>query len=271
MRRRGGACDSEGAGLAGVWSKWRLDLGEPYEACLSELVAPAHLPDGTEVVVKVQLPEDVESEHEAEALRFWAGHGAVRLLAHDPAHRALLLEHCRPGTPLAARYDDEALVIAAALMQRLWRPPPGDVQWRRLETEAERWLVEFPERFEQHGRPFERRLLAAALDAVRTLAPTQEDAVLCHQDLHGGNILRAEREPWLAIDPKPIVAERAYDTVAIVRDAKPTRDELRRRLDMLSDLLGLDRERMRLWGIAKSLAWDGASEAQLYWEVGSRR
>lgn len=101
--------------------------------------------------------------------------------------------------------------------------------------------------------------------------PTQGDAVLCHQDLHGGNILRAERESWLAIDPKPIVAERAYDTVAIVRDASPTRDEVRRRLDTLSDLLGLDRERMRLWGIAKSLAWEDAAEAQLYWEVGSRR
>jgi streptomycin 6-kinase len=88
--------------------------------------------------------------------------------------------------------------------------------------------------------------------------------------VHGGNILRAEREPWLAIDPKPIVAERAYDTVAIVRDAKPTRDELRRRLDALSDILRLDRERMRLWGLVKTLAWDDPREAQLYAEVGSR-
>jgi uncharacterized protein len=68
-------------------------------------------------------------------------------------------------------------------------------------------------------------------------------------DARAGNILRAEHEPWLTIDPKPIVAERAYDTVAIVCDAKPTRAELRRRLDALSDLLGLDCERMRLWGI----------------------
>jgi streptomycin 6-kinase len=222
-------------------------------------------------VVKVQLPDDVEGMHETEALEFWDGDGAVRLIAHDPAHRAFLLERCRPGTPLGTGYDDEALGIAAALMQRLWRPASAEVQWRWLETEVERWLVELPERFERHGRPFERRLLDAALDGMRTLAPAQEDAVLCHQDLHGGNILRAEREPWLAIDPKPIVAERAYDTVAIVRDAKPTRDELRRRLDTLSDLLGLDRERMRLWGIAKCVAWDAPDEARLYLEVGSGR
>ena len=66
-----------------------------------------------------------------------------------------------------------------------------------------------------------------------------------------------------------ILAERAYDTVAIVRDATPTLTELRRRLDALSELLGLDRERMRLWGLVKSLAWDNPDEAQLFSEVGS--
>jgi streptomycin 6-kinase len=187
----------------------------------------------------------------------------VRLLAHDPARRALLLERCRPGTPLGTRYDDEDLAIAAALLQRLWLPPPDDVAWRRLDDVAERWRRELPQRYGG-------RLLEEALDALRALVPTEEELVLCHQDLHGGNILRAEREPWLAIDPKPILAERAYDTVAIVRDATPTRDELRRRLDALAELLRLDRERMRLWGLVKTLAWDNPDEAQLFSEVGSR-
>jgi streptomycin 6-kinase len=211
----------------------------------------------------VQLPDDDESEHEAEALHFWDGRGAVRLLAHDPAHRALLLERCRPGTPLGTRYGDEELAIAAKLMERLWCPPSGDLAWRRLDDVAERWRRELPQRY---SGP----LLDEALDTLATLLPTREELVLCHQDLHGGNILRAEREPWLAIDPKPIVAERAYDTVAIVRDARPTRDELRRRLDALSELLGLDRERMRLWGLVKTLAWDDPREAELYAQVGSR-
>jgi streptomycin 6-kinase len=215
-------------------------------------------PDGTEAVVKVQLPDDVESEHEAEALRFWDGRGAVRLLAHEPAERALLIERCVPGVPLGNSYDDEEIAVAAAVMRRLWRAASDDVPWRRLELEAERWLVEIPAHWARHGQPFERRLLDAGLDALRTLGPTQEDVVLCHQDLHGGNILRAEREPWLAIDAKPIVAERAYDTVALVRDLGPhglTLGDVRRRLDVLSELLELDRERMRGWGVAKHLAW----------------
>ena len=159
----------------------------------------------------MQLPDDFEGIREAEALRFWDGHGAVRLLAHDPERKALLLERCVPGTPLGTDYDQEALGVAARLMERLWREPPPEVDWPRLDDVAARWTRELPQRYPG-------RLAEEALDAIAVLTPI-EDAVLCHQDLHGGNILRAEREPWLAIDPKPIVAERAYDTVAIVRDA----------------------------------------------------
>ena len=209
----------------------------------------------------MQLPDDFEGIREAEALRCWDGHGAVCLVAHDPERKALLLERCVPGTPLGTDYDQEALGVAASMMERLWREPPPEVDWPRLDDVAARWRRELPQRYPG-------RLAEEALDAIAVLTPI-EDAVLCHQDLHGGNILRAEREPWLAIDPKPIVAERAYDTVAIVRDATPTLAELRRRLDALSELLGLDRERMRLWGLVKSLAWDDRDEAQLFSEVGS--
>ena len=62
----------------------------------------------------------------------------MRLLAHDPQRRALLLKRCVPGTPLGSVYDDAALEVAAGLMQRLWRSPSEDVRWRRLETEAAR-------------------------------------------------------------------------------------------------------------------------------------
>lgn len=244
---------------------WQLEVGEPFVAPYSKLVAPVRLPDGTEAVLKIHLDEDTESINEADALRFWDGHGAVRLIDHDPAMRAMLIERCVPGTPLGTEYDDASLEIAARAMQRLWREPPTDVAWQTLAANADRWLRELPRSY-PHGR-----ILDEALDAIRQLLPAQEQLVLCHQDLHGGNLLRAQREPWLAIDSKPIVAEPAYDTVALVRDADPTLAQLRRRLDVLSDSLGLDRERMRLWGLVKSLAWGDADEAELFSQVGSRR
>ncbi len=215
-------------------------------------------------MLKVALDEDTESLYEPEALRFWAGEGTVRLIDHDPAARAMLIERCVPGTPLGTEYDDASIEIAAAAMRRLWRLPPADVPWPRLEDVAAGWLIELPSRYGG-------RILGEALDALRELARTQEGVVLCHQDLHGGNVLRAEREPWLVIDSKPILAEPAYDTVALVRDARPELAELRRRLDLLAELLGLDRERMRLWGLAKSLAWEDPDQAELFSQVGSRR
>ena len=187
----------------------------------------------------------------------------MRLLAHDPEHRALLLERCRPGTALGTRYADEEVEVAAALMRRLWRPAPPEVPWRRLEDVAARWRRELPQRYDGP-------IVEEAVAAIDELASSQDELLLCHQDLHGGNILRAEREPWLAIDPKPILAEPAYDAVALIRDAKPTLAALRRRLDLLSELLGLDRERIRLWGLVKTLAWDNPDEAELFSKVGSR-
>ena len=92
---------------------------------------------------------------------------------------------------------------------------------------------------------------------------------MLHQDLHAGNILRAAREPWLAIDPKPLVGERPFDAAALLRDrlsglAEPhARVLVGRRLDILVERHGLDRERTRRWGIAHALAW-GVSGAKVY-------
>jgi streptomycin 6-kinase len=107
------------------------------------------------------------------------------------------------------------------------------------------------------GGPFERRLLDEALAAAAELAPSQREQVVLHQDLHGGNVLRAGREPWLAIDPKPVVGEREFDLASLIRDRRWSIDEriVRRRLDLLSGELGLDRDRMRRWALLHALAW----------------
>jgi streptomycin 6-kinase len=264
-RARGAVPAGDRHGAAGVSGgrplslPWDLELGEPFHAPFSKLVAPARLPDGTEVVVKIHVDDDLESVHEPDALRFWDGRGAVRLLDYDPGTRAMLIERCVPGTPLGRAYDDASLEVVAHTLLRLWRAPTAAVSWRRLRDVAEVWAERLPFDRERHGRPYELPLLEHALDALRTLGPTQQDVVLCHQDLHGGNILGAQREAWLAIDSKPIVAEPAYDAVPAVRDldsnGRITAAQMRRRLDRLSDLLDVDRERVRGWTIAKHLAW----------------
>jgi streptomycin 6-kinase len=216
---------------------WSLRLGEPYEQGHASLTLRAEVRDGTFVVLKVGFPHP-EAEHEAAALAHYGGRGAVRLLAHDPQRNALLLERCEPGTPLLELPDEEeAFRIAAGVLRRLWRPPAADHPFDLLAELATSW-AELP-----------------GLDAgmVRELVASQGELVVCHQDFHRGNVLRAERGPWLAIDPKPIVGEREFDTAALIRDGP---GDLTRRLDLLSAELGLDRERMRLWGIVHAVAWE---------------
>ncbi|WP_406083206.1 aminoglycoside phosphotransferase family protein [Micromonospora zamorensis] len=245
--------------LAECTERWSLRLGPPFRYAYASLALPADLPDGTAAVLKLQYPDE-DSRHEADALAQWNGDGAIRLLAHDPERRVLLVERCQPGTPLHELPMDRALDAVTALLPRLWRP--AGAPFTPLAEEAAGWIDRMPDKWERAGRPYERRLLDTALDLLAGLASSQGEQVLVNQDLHAGNVLAADREPWLAIDPKPLTGEREFSVVPMVRGRElghsPT--AVRHRLDRLTAELGLDRERARGWTIGHTLAWsiDGA-------------
>lgn len=256
--------------VAGCARDWRLTVHAPIEPGSVSWVAHAELPGGSSAVLKVSFP-DQETEHEAEALELWAGRGAVRLRAYERARHALLLERCEPGTPLwAVAEEDAANRIAAGVLTRLWRPAPAGAPFRSLADDARRWAHELPARYIRHGRPFARRLLDEAASLCLELADSQAELVVCHQDFHGGNVLSAGEDKWLAIDPKPLIGERAFDLASLLRDRRDTllslpdpRRVVQRRLDLLSSELPLERERARGWGIVHALAW-GLTEEDVY-------
>ncbi|WP_062304002.1 aminoglycoside phosphotransferase family protein [Demequina subtropica] len=249
--------------------EWDLTLDPPFEPGTVAWVAPATLAGGRGAVLKVGRL-DGESDLEADALAHWSGVGAVRLLAHDRERGALLMERCEPGTRLWSIADeDRAFGIAAGVFRELWRPAPEEAPFRTVADQAERWARVLPERWERHGHPCPRRLIDHAVDLATALARSQPEQVLCHQDAHGGNMLLDGRR-WVAIDPKPVVGERAFDLASSLRDRRPTllaaadpRAVVARRLDLYVDQLGVERERARGWGIVHALAWgltdDGAS------------
>ena len=247
--------------VADVAAHWHVEVGPVFEdGGAVSWVAPATREDGIEAVVKLFIP-DVENRHEAEALMHYDGRGAVRLLDHTEG--ALLLERALPGTPLWDVADeDEAASIVAGLLAQLWRPAPATSPHRTLAAVAAGWADEIPATWLALGRPFERSLVDRAVDALATLGPDQGEQVLLHQDMHGGNVLRATREPWLVIDPKPLIGERAFDLASLLRDRRDSLavdpdpgGRVRRRLDLLTSETGLDRERLRGWAIAHALAW----------------
>jgi len=206
-------------------------------------------------VLKIQKPHR-ESDHEADALALWDGEGAIRLLDHDPDQHALLLELCLPGTPLSAAGQDTALDVLVELLPRLWKP--AREPFNSLADEAAWWADYLPSQ-EWSAAP---RLLEAALEALRELPSTQGEQVLLNQDLHGDNVLAAEREPWLVVDPKPLAGEREFAVAPIVRSFElgHSKRDVLHRFDRLTSELGLDRERARGWAIAQTIAWAGDSD-----------
>jgi streptomycin 6-kinase len=237
-----------------VRARWQLRLGDAFPDASASLTLHAQRADGEPVVLKLQYPHR-EADHEAAALAQWDGNGAVRLLAHDPERHALLLEVCEPGRPLFELDQDAALEVLIELLPRLWQP--SERPFTSLADEAAHWAATLPEAWAHTGRPFEQRLLDDALETIAELAPSQGEQVLLHQDLHTENVLSATREPWLAIDPKPLLGEREFGLAPIVRGAElgHSREHVLHRLDRLSGELQLDRRRACGWAFVQTLAW----------------
>lgn len=240
-------------------TRWSLEIGTPFPASYS-FVAPATREDGTRAVLKVNLVER-ENVLEAEALRAYGGEGAVLLHEADPAAGVLLLERCEPGTRLVEIADDEeATAIAAAVLRRLWRPAGPGHPFELLADRAREWSASILSDFDRLGAPFERSLAERASALFGELADSSEEAFLLHQDFHHYNVLAAQREPWLAIDPKPMVGERAFDIGSFLRNPGPEilslpdpRAFTARRIDRFAADLGLDRDRIIGWALAQTV------------------
>ena len=243
-------------------AQWSLELEIPFDTPRA-LVVPAG-----DVVLKLNAPSHFEADHEADALELWAGRGAVELLARDDGRRAFLCERCVPGSRLADS-DADGVMVVSELLPRLSTALAEPFPFRSLAGEAERWAEDVAARYAHAGAPFERALVDVALDVFRTADSSAR--WLVNQDLHGENVLSAEREPWLVIDPKPLVGEREIDGVGLLRNAT-SRASVRRWLDALAEL-SLDRERLRGWGVAHALAWGwDARQGWSNWSVdGARR
>jgi streptomycin 6-kinase len=153
------------------------------------------------------------------------------------------------------------------LMARLTTPIPAGRAFRSLVDEAARWAEEVPRRYAEAGTPFERSLLEYALSVYES---ARDDGYLANQDLHGGNILSAGREPWLVIDPKPLSGERELAAVGLLRNAASENGyssvTVRSYLDALEDA-GFDRDRAQAWGVAHALAWGHDEHGWIDWSI----
>ncbi|MFD5858102.1 aminoglycoside phosphotransferase family protein [Streptomyces chartreusis] len=249
---------------ADVLDRWDLRRDGAPGSGEASLVLPVLRRDGTRVVLKLQMPSE-ESAAALVGLRTWDGRGMVRLLDHDPQSASMLLERLDATRTLTSvEDDDEAMGILAELQSRLVRvpAPPG---LRGLGDIATEMLEQVPQAVTALTDPADRRLLLDWASAVAELVGEPGDRML-HWDLHYDNVLAAQREPWLAIDPEPLAGDPGFDLWPALNSRW---DELvangdtlrivRRRFDLLTSVLDLDRARATGWTLGRLLQnalWD---------------
>jgi streptomycin 6-kinase len=235
--------------------EWELAEDGAARHGFVSLVVPVRARDGAAAVLKVSFDGDDESEHEALALQTWHGNGTVRLLRADPRRRALLLERLH-AEDLSDQWDLHACEVVGELYGRLHVPAPP--QLRTVTSYVERWtaaLQGLP-----RNAPVPRRLVEQAthLGAALCSDPASTGR-LVHGDLHYANVLAADREPWLVIDPKPMSGDPHYEpapmlwnrTEELADGPGGLRDGLRRRFHTLVDTAGLDEARARDWVVVR--------------------
>ncbi len=237
--------------LVELQQRWSLTLEDPFENAGNSCawVAGVRLPNRTAAVLKLGMPH-MEGEHEIEGLRFWDGDATVRLLKADDHLGAMLLERCEPGTALREIPEAEQDVVIAALLHRLWRPPLAPHFFRPLSAMAAYWSAET---LAQRAHWPDPGLILEGLRLFEKLSESAPGDVLLATDLHAGNVLRAQREPWLVIDPKPFVGDPAYDaTQHLLNSCARLRANPEKTICQFAELLGLDHERIWLWLFART-------------------
>ena len=238
--------------------RWELRLdGAPMHGVVA-LVLPVTMADGTPAALKLQI-DDPDHPGEGAALRTWDGHGAVRLLREDERAGTLLLERLDSGRDLRSVRDDiEAVQITAQLLVRLnaYPAPPGP---RRLSEIAAGMLDYAPDAAKLLADPTEARLVLDWAAAVREVAGECGDRLL-HWDLHYENVLAGDREEWLAIDPKPLAGDPAFELMPALHNrwdevlaGDDPHQAVLRRFDAMVEVMSLDRDRAVAWTLGRVL------------------
>lgn len=268
--------------------KWNFKIEESPLALTYNFVIPVRLRTGLAAVFKVGFPGQV-LDQEIRALQCFNGHGAVKLLKSDGSSGALLLEKVEPGTSLqnfSIKDDAEGIEITANVISTLHGVGNSATEFPTLKDRLDD-LHAAKLAVDEKRAPFDLALIASAIAECQRLLDSTEKTVLLHGDLHPGNILRSG-ENWLAIDPQGVIGDPCFEVAAFIRNPSSISstvglgEVLVRRMDLFSELLGLDRNRVWGWCFVQTLvsAWwvysdhgDGWQDwnrmSQVFWDTRS--
>jgi len=262
-------------------ARWGLTDLQPSSDLSYNFVAFAMCGD-EQVVLKMGVPNS-EMKSEVAALRLFNGEGACRLIDYDEEKSWMLLERLKPGVMLSTlENDEEATNIAADVMQKIWRPMETLESASLLANSQEHtplgrpalhnfiqlsdWfdgLKDLRAMFNGGTGPLHERLVGRVEQSVKDFLTENHQPVLMHGDFHHFNILSSERG-WLVIDPKGVIGPACYEVGPLLINpwgdllsGKNYQQMTKRRIDILHERLGFERDRIREWGLAHAIlsAW----------------
>ena len=161
------------------------------------------------VILKMLSSSETDEQRGAVALRYFDGHGAVRLLRYDEG--AHLMEYAAGDelVTLVERGEDEnATRIIAQVIQQLHSVPrniPHDGLFM-----LERWFEALFNKAASDKQAGIDSIYVRSASLAKRLLVDQREVRVLHGDIHHRNIRETPRG-WLTFDPKGLIGERTYD------------------------------------------------------------
>ncbi len=239
--------------------RWGLSIESVAPELSYNVVASAVMADGREAVLKLGVPNP-ELRTEVAALQAFQGGPVVQILAADDALGALLLGRLDPGRPLSGlESDEEATAIGARLIRDL---PVAEPSAHGFPTVGD-WARAFERlraRFDGTTGPLPAGFVDRAEGFVRDLDASSSRRMLLHGDLHHDNILSNGESEWLAIDPKGVIGDLAYEAARFQHNPIPRflamdrpREVARRRATILSEIVQEEKARLLAWAFVDAM------------------
>jgi len=239
--------------------KWKIKAQPAFAHLSHNYVAPATDDTDRNLVLKIGVPA-YEFLSEIDALSIFNGDGVNKIYESNPEHGVMLIERLKPGKMLSElENDDNATEVAGLVMKNLWKRIDEHSKFPTM-TKWFQGLKRYRENYDTGRGPLPDELVSKAERLSQELLSTSHNHMLLHGDLHHKNILSATREPWLAIDPKGLIGEPEYEIGALLRNPIPElysmpnlKNVLMRRIDILHEILGFDKDRMKGWAFSQAV------------------
>lgn len=235
--------------------KWQLSNPKPFHKRSHDYILSAYRKhDNLKVMLKIGVPGS-ELLQEVISSRVYSGNGCMPLLDYDNEVNALLREQVEPGITLKSLFPHKEQYAIHHTVNIIRQLHSNRVFNKSEIPTINDWLNQI-----NRNTLLPPIHLKKAIDLSKILLDSQDDAVLLHGDLHHGNILYCRKRGWIAIDPKGIIGEPAYEVGAFIRNPMPNllrspkaHKIIAHRIKLFSTQLALSERRIKDWSYVQAV------------------